>query len=59
MTRSPDSSVSPYLGVYNELSHSLEFTPERDAEFFAAIAAAAVFLLRADDPQAEPNVCRT
>ncbi|MFZ3210477.1 MAG: hypothetical protein WA188_03105 [Terriglobales bacterium] len=38
---------------------SLEFTPERDAEFFAAILAApAVFLLRVEDPQAEPYVSR-
>ena len=36
---------------------SLEFTPERDAEFFAATPAApAVFLPRADNPQAEPYV---
>jgi excinuclease ABC subunit C len=42
------------------LSHSLEFSPERDAEFFAAIPAApAVFLLRADDPQAEPYTSKT
>ena len=39
---------------------SLEFTPERDAAFFDAIPAApAVFLLRADDPQAEPYVSKT
>jgi excinuclease ABC subunit C len=39
---------------------SLEFTPERDAEFFGAIPAApAVFLLRAADPQAEPYVSKT
>ena len=39
---------------------SLEFLPERDAEFFAAIPAAlAVFLLRAHDPQAEPYVSKT
>jgi excinuclease ABC subunit C len=39
---------------------SLEFLPEHDAEFFAAIPAApAVFLLRADDPQAEPYVSKT
>lgn len=42
------------------LSHSLEFTPERDLEFFAEIPAApAVFLLRAGDPQAEPYVSKT
>jgi excinuclease ABC subunit C len=39
---------------------SLEFLPECDAEFFAAIPAApAVFLLRADDAQAEPYVSKT
>lgn len=39
---------------------SLEFLPERDAEFFAAIPAApAVFLLRAGDSQAEPYVSKT
>ena len=39
---------------------SLEFLPERDAEFFAEIPAApAVFLLRADDAQAEPYVSKT
>ena len=39
---------------------SLEFLPEGDAEFFAAIPAApAVFLLRADDPQAEAYVSKT
>jgi len=39
---------------------SLEFLPEHDAKFFAAIPAApAVFLLRADDPQAEPYVSKT
>lgn len=39
---------------------SFEFTPERDAEFFAAIPAVpAVFLLRAGDPQAEPYVSKT
>ncbi len=42
------------------LSHALEFSPERDAEFFAAIPAApAVFLLRAEDPAAEPYVSKT
>ena len=44
----------------NSLVLSLEFLPERDAEFFAAIPAApAVFLLRAADPQAEPYVSKT
>jgi len=39
---------------------SLEFLPEHDAEFFAAIPGApAVFLLRAGDPQAEPYVSKT
>ena len=39
---------------------SLEFLPERDADFFDAIPAApAVFLLRAKDPQAEPYVSKT
>ncbi len=39
---------------------SLEFLPERDAEFFDAIPATpAVFLLRADDPPAEPYVSKT
>ena len=39
---------------------SLDFLPERDAEFFDAIPAApAVFLLRTDDPQAEPYVSKT
>ncbi|HYY68370.1 MAG TPA: UvrB/UvrC motif-containing protein [Terriglobales bacterium] len=39
---------------------SLEFSPERDAEFFAAIPPApSVFLLRSDDPQAEPYVSKT
>jgi excinuclease ABC subunit C len=38
----------------------LEFTPERDTEFFPAIPTApAVFLLRTDDPQAEPYVSKT
>jgi len=38
----------------------LEFTPDRDAEVFAsAPAAPAVFLLRSDDPQAEPYVSKT
>jgi excinuclease UvrABC nuclease subunit len=39
---------------------SLEFTPERDSEFFANIPArSAVFLLRLDDPGAEPYVSKT
>jgi excinuclease ABC subunit C len=42
------------------LSHSSEFRPEHDAEFFAAIpAASAVFLLRAEGPPAEPYVSKT
>jgi excinuclease ABC subunit C len=42
------------------LTERLEFAPERDAETFAAVAAApAVFLLRGDDPQAEPYVSKT
>ena len=42
------------------LSHSLEFVPEHDAAFFAAVPAApAVFLLRSGDPQAEPYVSKT
>jgi excinuclease ABC subunit C len=42
------------------LSQSLEFLPERDAEFFGAVpAAAAVFLLRAAGPDAEPYVSKT
>jgi excinuclease ABC subunit C len=42
------------------LSHHLEFVPARDGEIFAAIPAApAVFLLRADDPKAEPYVSKT
>jgi excinuclease ABC subunit C len=42
------------------LSHRLEFVPEGDAEIFAATPAApAVFLLRNDDPHAEPYVSKT
>jgi excinuclease ABC subunit C len=42
------------------LTHRLEFSPERDAEIFAAIPAApAVFLLRGEDAQAEPYVSKT
>ena len=42
------------------LTHRLEFAPEHDAEVFAAVPAApAVFLLRGDDPQAEPYVSKT
>jgi len=42
------------------LTERLEFAPERDAEIFAAVAAApAVFLLRGDDAQAEPYVSKT
>jgi excinuclease ABC subunit C len=42
------------------LTERLEFTPDRDAEVFAAAPAApAVFLLRSDAPQAEPYVSKT
>ncbi|MGA9075184.1 MAG: hypothetical protein WCD48_06175 [Candidatus Sulfotelmatobacter sp.] len=42
------------------LTERLEFAPERDAEIFSAVPAApAVFLLRADDSQAEPYVSKT
>jgi excinuclease ABC subunit C len=42
------------------LAEGLEFDPARDAEAFAyAPAAPAVFLLRGDDPQAEPYVGKT
>ncbi len=42
------------------LTHRLEFVPERDAEIFAAIpSATAVFLLRGNDPQAEPYVTKS
>jgi excinuclease ABC subunit C len=42
------------------LTERLEFAPARDAEAFAAAPAApAVFLLRGDEPQAEPYVSKT
>ena len=42
------------------LTERLDFNPDRDAEVFAsAPAAPAVFLLRSDDPQAEPYVSKT
>ncbi len=42
------------------LTEHLEFAPERDAEVFATVPAApAVFLLRGEDPQAEPYVSKT
>jgi excinuclease ABC subunit C len=42
------------------LTERLEFIPERDAEVFAITPAApAVFLLRGEDPQAEPYVSKT
>ena len=42
------------------LTQRVEFVPERDAEIFAAIPAApAVFLLRSNDPQAEPYITKT
>ena len=42
------------------LAERLEFDPSRDAEAFAfAPAAPAVFLLRGEDPQAEPYVSKT
>jgi excinuclease ABC subunit C len=42
------------------LTERLEFAPERDAEIFSAVPAApAVFLLRGDNPQAEPYVSKT
>jgi excinuclease ABC subunit C len=42
------------------LTERLEFVPELDAKLFAAVPAApAVFLLRGDDPQAEPYVSKT
>ena len=42
------------------LAQTLEFISERDAEIFAAVPPApAVFLLRADDPEAEPYVGKT
>ena len=42
------------------LSQRLELAPSRDAEIFASVpAASAVFLLRSDDPHAEPYVSKT
>jgi excinuclease UvrABC nuclease subunit len=42
------------------LTHSLEFTPDRDEEPFAAVpAASAVFLLRGADASSEPYVSKT
>jgi excinuclease UvrABC nuclease subunit len=42
------------------LTERLEFTPERDAEVFAAVPAGpAVFLLRGENAQAEPYVSKT
>ena len=42
------------------LTERLEFIPKRDAEVFAATPASpAVFLLRGEDPQAEPYVSKT
>lgn len=42
------------------LTERLEFTPERDAEVFAAVPPApAVFLLRGEDKHAEPYVSKT
>jgi excinuclease UvrABC nuclease subunit len=42
------------------LTHRLEFVPDRDTEVFAEVPAApAVFLLRSDDPQAEPYISKT
>ena len=42
------------------LTERIEFTPERDAEVFAAAPAGpAVFLLRGDDARAEPYVSKT
>ncbi len=42
------------------LTECLEFTPERDAEIFAAVPPApAVFLLRGNDARAEPYVSKT
>ena len=42
------------------LTERIEFLPDRDAEVFAAAPAApAVFLLRGEDPQAEPYVTKT
>ena len=42
------------------LTERLDFSPDRDAEVFAAVPAApAVFLLRGEDAQAEPYVSKT
>jgi excinuclease ABC subunit C len=42
------------------LTERIEFRPERDAEFFSAVAAApAVFLLRGEDANSEPYVSKT
>ena len=42
------------------LTEHLDFNPDRDAEAFAAAPAApAVFLLRGDDPQADPYISKT
>jgi len=42
------------------LAQQVEFVRSRDAEIFASVPAApAVFLLRSDDPQAEPYVSKT
>ena len=42
------------------LTERLEFAPERDTETFASVPTApAVFLLRGEDPQAEPYVSKT
>ncbi|MGA9391944.1 MAG: hypothetical protein WBV69_16040 [Candidatus Sulfotelmatobacter sp.] len=42
------------------LTERLEFAPERDAEIFASVpAAAAVFLIRGADAEAEPYVSKT
>ncbi len=43
-----------------ELSHRVEFSPEKDADFFASLPAApAVFLLRPLDQSGEPYVTKT
>ena len=42
------------------LTNRIEFVPERDAEVLTAVPpASAVFLLRGDDPQAEPYISKT
>lgn len=42
------------------LTERLQFAPERDTETFASVPTApAVFLLRGEDPQAEPYVSKT